>query len=61
MIFQICREVGLPIWHCDKLVHTTGIFDIGLIQDDTNIAAPQSGPRVDVPLVDGVVEEVEQM
>jgi len=44
MIFQLCRDAGVPIWHCDKLVHATGTLDIRLIQDDTNVAAPRRGP-----------------
>ncbi|KAG5591453.1 hypothetical protein H5410_041967 [Solanum commersonii] len=38
LIFQLCRDSGVPIWHCDRLVHPTGILDIGLIQDEANVA-----------------------
>uniref|UniRef100_M1DXG2 Integrase core domain containing protein n=1 Tax=Solanum tuberosum TaxID=4113 RepID=M1DXG2_SOLTU len=49
MIFQLCRDSGVPIWHCDKLVHAAGTLDIGLIRDETNVVAPRRMPRVDVP------------
>jgi len=44
MIFQLCRDDGVPIWHCDKLVQATGTLDISFIQDEANVAAPQRSP-----------------
>uniref|UniRef100_M1E166 Integrase core domain containing protein n=1 Tax=Solanum tuberosum TaxID=4113 RepID=M1E166_SOLTU len=46
MIFQLCKDAGVPIWHCDKLVYATWTLDIGLIQDDANGDGP---PTVDPP------------
>ena len=31
LIFQLCRDSRVPIWHCDRLIHPTGALDIGLI------------------------------
>ncbi|KAG5579544.1 hypothetical protein H5410_050171 [Solanum commersonii] len=49
LIFQLCRDSGVPIWHCDRLVHPTGALDIGLILDEANVAAPRREPQVKVP------------
>ena len=51
LIFHLCRDSGVPIWHCDKLVHPTGALDIGLIRDDANVAAPRREPQIEVPLL----------
>uniref|UniRef100_M1DI70 Integrase core domain containing protein n=1 Tax=Solanum tuberosum TaxID=4113 RepID=M1DI70_SOLTU len=61
MIFQLCRDARVPIWHCGKLVHATGTLDIGLIQDNTNVAAPRRGPRVDVPMGEDLIHIVGHM
>uniref|UniRef100_M1E1D4 Integrase core domain containing protein n=1 Tax=Solanum tuberosum TaxID=4113 RepID=M1E1D4_SOLTU len=62
IIFQLCRDVGVPIWHCHKLVPAIGTLDIGLIQDAANIAAPRRGPQIDVPALGAdLVADVEQM
>ncbi|WMV18421.1 hypothetical protein MTR67_011806 [Solanum verrucosum] len=51
LIFYLCREVTVPIWHCDKLVEVTKTVDVGLIQDDINPAAPhRSTPVIVAPL-----------
>ncbi|KAG5632509.1 hypothetical protein H5410_004226 [Solanum commersonii] len=42
-------DSGVPIWHCDRLVHPTGALDIGLIRDEANVAAPRREPQVEVP------------
>ncbi|KAG5599893.1 hypothetical protein H5410_031263 [Solanum commersonii] len=60
---MLCRDSGVPIWHCDKLIWPMGTLDIGLIQDEANVAAPRREPQVDVPpmgadLVD-VVEQIQ--
>uniref|UniRef100_M1DKZ6 Integrase core domain containing protein n=1 Tax=Solanum tuberosum TaxID=4113 RepID=M1DKZ6_SOLTU len=44
LISQLCRDSGLPIWHCDRLIHPTGTLDIGLIRDEANVAAPRREP-----------------
>jgi len=49
------------IWHCDKLMHATGTLDIGLIQDDANVAAPRRGTRVDVTMGEDLIHNVGQM
>uniref|UniRef100_M1DJI3 Integrase core domain containing protein n=1 Tax=Solanum tuberosum TaxID=4113 RepID=M1DJI3_SOLTU len=49
LIFHLCRDSGVPIWHCDKLVHPTGALDIGLIRDKANVAAPRREPQIEVP------------
>ncbi|KAG5632238.1 hypothetical protein H5410_003955 [Solanum commersonii] len=49
LIFQLCRDSGVPIWHCDKLIHPTGTLDISLIRDEANVAAPCREPQVKVP------------
>uniref|UniRef100_M1DYU8 Integrase core domain containing protein n=1 Tax=Solanum tuberosum TaxID=4113 RepID=M1DYU8_SOLTU len=47
MVIQ--SDSGVPIWHCDRLVHPTGALDIGLIRDAANVAAPRREPQVKVP------------
>uniref|UniRef100_M1D860 Integrase core domain containing protein n=1 Tax=Solanum tuberosum TaxID=4113 RepID=M1D860_SOLTU len=42
-------DSGVPIWHCDKLVHPTGALDISLIRDVPNVAAPRREPQIEVP------------
>ena len=37
LIFTLCREAGVPIWHFNTLRHLTGMVDIGLIRDEANI------------------------
>uniref|UniRef100_M1E0R8 Integrase core domain containing protein n=1 Tax=Solanum tuberosum TaxID=4113 RepID=M1E0R8_SOLTU len=49
LIFHLCRDSGVPIWHCDKLVHPTGALDISLIRDEANVAAPRREPQIEVP------------
>lgn len=61
MIFQLCRDAGLPIWHRDVLCAPTGTVDIGFITDEANEVAPWRGPIFDVkPLDDNLVDTVEQ-
>ena len=48
MIYQLCRDAGVPIWHRDVLHTPTGTVDTGLIRDEANEVAPWCGPRVDV-------------
>uniref|UniRef100_M1DJF2 Integrase core domain containing protein n=1 Tax=Solanum tuberosum TaxID=4113 RepID=M1DJF2_SOLTU len=49
LIFQLCRDSGMPIWHYDRLIHPTGDLDIDLIRDEANVAAPRRDPQVEVP------------
>lgn len=60
MIFQLRRDAGVPLWHCDVLRTPTGIVDIGLIRDEANVVAPQRGPRVHLkPLSENLMDTVE--
>ncbi|KAG5581491.1 hypothetical protein H5410_052118 [Solanum commersonii] len=43
------QDSGVPIWHCEKLIHPTGALDIGLIRDEVHVAAPRREPQVEVP------------
>ncbi|KAG5579908.1 hypothetical protein H5410_050535 [Solanum commersonii] len=47
LIFQLCRDSRVPIWHCDRLIYPTGELDIGLIRDEANVAAPRREPQVE--------------
>ena len=59
MIFQMCRDAGVPIWHRDVLRTPIGTVDIGLIRDETIEAAPRRGLRVDVqPLSENLANTV---
>lgn len=49
MIFQLCRDSRVPVWHCDVLRTPIGIVYIGIIRDETNVVAQRSWPRVDLP------------
>uniref|UniRef100_M1DTW5 Integrase core domain containing protein n=1 Tax=Solanum tuberosum TaxID=4113 RepID=M1DTW5_SOLTU len=49
LIFHLCRDSGVSIWHCDRLVHPTGALDIGLIRDEANVAASRREPQIEVP------------
>lgn len=61
LIFQPCRDVGVPIWHCDRLCQPMGIMDIYRIRDDSNVAEPYRGPKIDVaPLNKNLADTVEQ-
>ncbi|KAG5605841.1 hypothetical protein H5410_027333 [Solanum commersonii] len=51
LIFQLCRDSGVPIWHCDRLIHPTRTLDIGLIRDEANVAAPRRDPQIEVPFL----------
>ncbi|KAG5590479.1 hypothetical protein H5410_040993 [Solanum commersonii] len=51
---QVLLDSGVPIWHCDRLVHPTGALDIGLIRDEANIAAPRREPQVESSKIRGV-------
>lgn len=43
LIFHLCRDVGVPIWHYDPLHIPTGTVDISLIRDEYNVVAPWRG------------------
>uniref|UniRef100_M1DK38 Integrase core domain containing protein n=1 Tax=Solanum tuberosum TaxID=4113 RepID=M1DK38_SOLTU len=49
LIFRLCRDSGVLIWHCDRLIHPTGTLDIGLIRDEANVAAPRREPQIELP------------
>ena len=48
VIFQLCRDAGVSLWHSDVLHTLTRSVDIGLIRDVANVTAPRRGPRVDL-------------
>uniref|UniRef100_M1DXB6 Integrase core domain containing protein n=1 Tax=Solanum tuberosum TaxID=4113 RepID=M1DXB6_SOLTU len=48
LIFHLCRDSGVPIWHCDRLIHPIGTLDIGLIRDEANVTAPRREPQVEI-------------
>uniref|UniRef100_M1DXI3 Integrase core domain containing protein n=1 Tax=Solanum tuberosum TaxID=4113 RepID=M1DXI3_SOLTU len=61
LIFQLCGDVGVPVWHCDRLVQATKTLDISIIRDEANVIALRREPEVEVsPLGDDLVEDVEQ-
>lgn len=61
MIFQLCRNAGVPIYHCDVLRTPPGIVDIGLIRDEANVVAPWRKPKVNLQwLGENLVDTVEQ-
>lgn len=61
-IFQLCRDAGVPIWHCDKLIRSTGTLNICLIGDEANDVAPRIEPHVEVPIMgEKFVDVVEKM
>lgn len=51
LIFLLCRETRLPIWHGDTFRSPMGTFYIGLIKDKADIAAPRREPSIDVPIL----------
>ena len=61
MIFQLCKDVRVPIWHCDKLVLAMGTLYIRLIQNEVNVEAPRRGAWVDVPMGNDLVNAIKQM
>uniref|UniRef100_M1DYV8 Integrase core domain containing protein n=1 Tax=Solanum tuberosum TaxID=4113 RepID=M1DYV8_SOLTU len=62
LIFQLYRDSGVPVWHCDKLIKATKTLDIGLIRDEVNVAEPHREPQVEVPLLrEDLVADVEHM
>uniref|UniRef100_M1DIX6 Integrase core domain containing protein n=1 Tax=Solanum tuberosum TaxID=4113 RepID=M1DIX6_SOLTU len=62
LIFHLCRECSVSIWHCDRLLEVNRTIDIGLIKDETNLDAPQRETQVTVPpLGDDLTAFVEQM
>ena len=61
MIFSLCRSTGVPIWYINQLKTPVGIFDIGIIRDETNVFSPCIGPHPELPsLGDNLVDTVAQ-
>lgn len=59
LIFQLCRDAFVSVWHCVKLIDATKTMDIGLIRDDVYLAAPLREPPVTLPpLGDDLVGDV---
>uniref|UniRef100_M1DTQ1 Integrase core domain containing protein n=1 Tax=Solanum tuberosum TaxID=4113 RepID=M1DTQ1_SOLTU len=62
LIFQLCRVVGVPLWHCDKLVQANKTLDIDLIGDEANIDVLQRETHVEVSSLGlDLIADVEQM
>ena len=60
MIFQLCQNVGVPIWHIDVLHIPEKMVVIDPIKDEANEVAPLKGPTVDVqPLGDNLADTLE--
>lgn len=51
IIFQLYKDAGVPIWHCDVLCTLTRTVDVGVIKDEANVAEQQSGSRVYLKLL----------
>lgn len=51
LIFQMCRDAGVKIWHYDTIFKHTWTMDIGLIKDEANLGAPRRGSWIKVPLL----------
>uniref|UniRef100_M1DN58 Integrase core domain containing protein n=1 Tax=Solanum tuberosum TaxID=4113 RepID=M1DN58_SOLTU len=62
LLFHLCRDSGVPVWHYDKLIQATKTLDISLIRDEANVVAPRRDLQVEVaPLGADLVADVEQM
>lgn len=62
LIFHICREAIVLVWHCDQLIQVTKIVDVGMIKDDANPTAPRKGIQIDLPSWgDDIVVDVEKV
>lgn len=48
LIFYLCRDVGVPVWHCDTFRTLVGRVEVGLIRDEANVAPPRRGPTVEI-------------
>lgn len=60
MIFQLCMDAGVPLWHFDVLPTPNMTVDIDLIRDETNMAVPEQGPKVDLqPVSENLVDTLE--
>lgn len=46
IIFQLCSNVGVPIWHRDALHTPIRTVGIRLTRDEANVGILQTGPRV---------------
>lgn len=60
LIFQLCRDVGVPIWHYDRLCKPTSTLDIGIIKDEANVVALQRGLKIELaPLSENLADTME--
>ncbi|WMV41281.1 hypothetical protein MTR67_034666 [Solanum verrucosum] len=60
LIFHVCVEATIPLWHCDRLVEADKTVDVGLIKDDANPAASRKKevslePKPNAPSLDPLV------
>lgn len=51
MIFNLCRELGVPNLICDTNRYPSGTVYLGLIRDKAYVAVPWKCPRIEVPLL----------
>ena len=53
-------DAGVPLWHVDVLSTPNMTVDIDLIKDETNVAVPEQGPKVDLqPVSENLVDTLE--
>uniref|UniRef100_M1DX77 Integrase core domain containing protein n=1 Tax=Solanum tuberosum TaxID=4113 RepID=M1DX77_SOLTU len=62
LIFQLCKDASVLVWHCERLLNAYKTLDICLIMYDSNLAAPHREPQVEgPPLEDDFAADVEKM
>ena len=60
LIFYLCRDAEVPIWHCDMIRSLVGTFDIGLMKDKANTKAPHRCIIIEMhPLSENLADTVE--
>lgn len=60
VIFHLCRDIGEPIWHYDKLHTLTRMVDIGFNRDEANLSSPSIGLGVELqPLSKNLADTME--
>lgn len=49
LVFKLCKDTGVQIWHYDRFRRPSGIEYISLIRDEANVAEPRKGTLTEVP------------
>ncbi|WMV18578.1 hypothetical protein MTR67_011963 [Solanum verrucosum] len=49
LIFHLCRDILVPVWHCDRLTEATKTIDVGLIKEDADPVALRKGIYIELP------------